>query len=258
MSPLSGQPNECWTSPGLNCSGGHLPQLLQADAVFLRLAPVAQAKARLDLLGQRSARALGDQHIAAVQLHARLIVRLGPAVLGHAEHPGDHPAQGAGLSVEGFRRREAGIDLHPQRLGLLSQPAAQVGQRADPAAVVGHEARLGQQRQVQLAVGAEQQVAVVRDRRIQRRALRLPVRNQLVQADGIDHRARQDMGARPRTPFPAPRPRDLRPGGGRQLLQPDRRAQARGARADDDDVIVHGLPGGDFLRVGHDHLSPRH
>jgi hypothetical protein len=78
----------------------------------------------LDFLGQGAARALGDQHIAAVDLHAGLVVGPGLAVLAHAHDPGHHAAQGAILGIERLRGREARIDLHAQGLGLFSKPAA--------------------------------------------------------------------------------------------------------------------------------------
>ncbi len=108
--------------------GRPLPQLLEAETVLLRLAPFSEAELGLDLLSQRAARALGDQHIAAVDLHARLVVGARLAVLAHAHDPGHDSAQGAVLVVERLGSREAGIDLHAQRLGLRRQPAAEVGQ----------------------------------------------------------------------------------------------------------------------------------
>src|SRR5690606_30408682 len=50
--------------------GPDLPQLLDADAVFLRFAPSAQIVVLDELLGERAVRALGDERVLAAQLHA--------------------------------------------------------------------------------------------------------------------------------------------------------------------------------------------
>jgi hypothetical protein len=60
--------------------GLHLPQLLDADAVGLRVGAVAQIELRLELLAEVAATALGEQRVFGVQLHARLVVRAGCAV----------------------------------------------------------------------------------------------------------------------------------------------------------------------------------
>ena len=48
-----------------------LPELLEADAVFAGLAAIGKIVFRDQLLGERTARALADQHIFAEQRHAR-------------------------------------------------------------------------------------------------------------------------------------------------------------------------------------------
>src|SRR5690606_40932019 len=52
----------------------HLPEFLDADAELLRFASLVELEVRDEPLGQRAAHALGDQHILAVELHARLII----------------------------------------------------------------------------------------------------------------------------------------------------------------------------------------
>ena len=66
----SGQPKECCTRPGLCFSGFDLPELLQADAEFAGLAALVELEAGDQLLGERAARALADQHVFAEQRHA--------------------------------------------------------------------------------------------------------------------------------------------------------------------------------------------
>src|SRR5580698_7077704 len=50
---------------GAELRGIDLPDLLDADAVFLRIAALVEMKARNDLFGQRAARPFGEQQIFA-------------------------------------------------------------------------------------------------------------------------------------------------------------------------------------------------
>ena len=93
-----------------------------------------------------------------------------------------------------------------------------------------------------LCLGQEQEAVLAR-RRVQRRALLLPVGDQLVQRAGFDHRAGQDVGADLAALF---HQADRHVGG--ELLQPDRRRQARRPAAHDHDVELHRFPLGLLLR----------
>jgi hypothetical protein len=218
----------------------HLPELLQADPVLLRIATFAQAELRLQRLGQRPAHALGDEHVLAVQLHARLVIGAGLALLVQPEDAGHDALDTAFRGEDQVRAGHAGIDLDAQRLGLLGQPAADVPQRGDVVAVVVHQARHQEHRQREAAFRAQHVEPVFGDRRLQRRALSLPVGNELGHSLGIDHRARENVRADLRALFEHGHG-NLRAGGLGQLLQANRRGQARGAGADDDDVVLHGF-----------------
>ena len=187
-------------------------------------------------LRERTAHALADEDVLAAKLHAGLVVRAGLAVLAEAELAGDHADQLVALE-HGGGRGHARIDLDAQALGLAGQPAADVAQRGDVVAVVVHERRHGPHRQLKAALRPEQQEDVLVDRGLQRRPQLFPVGQQLVEALGVDDRAGQDMRADLCALFQH-RDGDL----GVELLQPDRRGQARGARADDDDVVFHRFP----------------
>src|SRR4051812_22153283 len=50
--------------------GVELPEFLQADAEFLRLAPLAQAEAGEQSLGERASRPFGEERVLAAQFHA--------------------------------------------------------------------------------------------------------------------------------------------------------------------------------------------
>ena len=58
---------------GLVALGLDLPQLLQADAVDLRVDAFAQLEALLELPAEVAAAAFGEQGVLAVQLHAGLV-----------------------------------------------------------------------------------------------------------------------------------------------------------------------------------------
>ena len=106
---------------------------------------------------------------------------------------------------------------------------------------------IGQLGSAHAARRAEHHEAVLDDRGFQRPiGVVAPVGDQPVEPDRIDDRARQDM----RADFGAffdDHHRNVRV----ELLQPDRRGEAGGARADDDDVEVHRFAGGQFGFDGH-------
>ena len=83
-------------------------------------------------------------------------------------------------------------------------------------------------------------MVVLGDRDVERRALVLPLRDQLVERDRVDYRSRQDVRADFAAFFKnadaqvAPRP-------SRQLLQADRGRKPGGSGADDHHVIGHGF-----------------
>jgi len=219
----------------------NLPQLLEADAEFLRLGLVAQVVPGHDRLGQRAAHAFGDEDVFAVQLDAGLEVVGRLAVAVDAEDAGDDALHPAGRFVpDHMAGGHAGIDLDAQRLGLFAQPAGEIAQRGDVAAVIVHDRRQQGHGQGGLAHGPQDHEPVLGDRRLQRRAAFLPVGEQLVQRLRIDHRTGQDV--------PADLGRLLQHGDGDLLSVPfcplfkaDGGGQAGGTAADDDDVILHDL-----------------
>ena len=160
------------------------------------------------------------------------------AVLAHAHIAGGDALHPAGIVIEHLGGGEAGIDLHPQPLGLLGQPAAEIAQADDVIALVVH---LGRGRQAQRMLLRQQQEIVVDRRRIEGCPLLLPVGDQLIEGDGLEDRAGEDMGADLGSLLDDA-DRGLAPRGGGELLQADRRRQARGAAADDHHVIAHRFP----------------
>ena len=113
-----------------------LPQLLDADAVALRIAAGIELEARDQLLAEVAARAFGEDRVLAVQLHAELEVVGRLAVLADAQVAGGDADDRAVVVVQHLGGGEAGEDLDAQRLGLLRQPAHDVAEADDVVAVV--------------------------------------------------------------------------------------------------------------------------
>jgi hypothetical protein len=217
-----------------------LPDFLQTDAEFRRLAVLVEAEFRDQLLGKAAARAFGKQRVFAEQLHAAGIGILVRAVLGDAHVAGGDAPHRALVVIEHFGSRKARIDLDAERFRLRRQPAADVAERADVAVVVVHQRRHDEVRQPERADLGEPVEAIVLDLG-RERAVRIltPVRDQLVQRDRIDHRTRQDVRADFGTLFDHDHAEI-----GIELLEPDGRGKAGRAGADDHDVEFHGFARG--------------
>ena len=211
------------------------PQLLDADAVGLRIDAVAQIEFLPQRLGQRAAAALGEDRLAGVQFHARLEGVAGLAVLADAEVAGGDALDRTILVVEHLGRGEPGVDLDAKRLGLLAQPAGEIAQADDVVAVVAH---LRRRRQLERARFAQVEQAVLSGRRVERGAAFLPVGKQLGQRVRFEHGAGEDVGADFRALLQQA-DRDLPALLLGQLLDADCRGQPRGASADDHDIVFH-------------------
>src|SRR6185437_12135632 len=108
-----------------------LPQLLDADAVGLRVGGGTQIEALDQCLGQRAAAALSEEGLLADQLDAGLegVGRL--AVLADAHAAGSNALDAPFFVVEHLGTGEARIDLDAERLRLLRQPAAEIAKAGD-------------------------------------------------------------------------------------------------------------------------------
>src|SRR6185295_18859936 len=105
--PAAGVDDEAW----LRLVGRDLPQLLDADAVALRVAAFVELVARDQLAAEAAARALGEDRVLRVQLHAELEAPGRLAVPADAEVAGRDAAHAAVLAVEHLGGREPGEDL---------------------------------------------------------------------------------------------------------------------------------------------------
>ena len=94
-----------------------------------------------------AARAFGEEGVAAVQLHAGLVIGLVGAVAGDAHVAGGDALHRAVLVEQDLGGGEAGEDLDPERLGLAGQPAAEIAEAERVGALVVHEGRHQQVRE---------------------------------------------------------------------------------------------------------------
>ena len=151
------------------------------------------------------------------------------------------------VAVEKLCRRKPRIDLDPERLRAGAEPACDCAKRADEIAMVAHQFRHRPVGQAQRSPLGQIIELIFCDRGFERAfRIRTPVGNQPVKSDRIDHGSREDMRADRRALFHDD-DRDL----GIQFLEPDRRGQARGARADDHDIVIHRFPRGQCRILGH-------
>ena len=219
--------------------GGHIPQLLQADAVVLGIRFAVERETRDQLLAQVATAALGEQGVLAAQLHARHVAILLAAIGGHA-HVTDHDAAHRAIfTMQHFLGGEAREDLDAQLLGLLAQPARQVAGADDVIAVVVHgpgDQCIGDD--LRFLVILEQHDLVTGDGRLERCAAFGPVGEQLGQCTRFEHGAGQDVRADFRT-FLDHADRQLLLGRVGLLHQSAGRRQAGRAGTDDDHVEIH-------------------
>src|SRR5215510_9968057 len=103
-----------------------LPELLESDAVFLRLAAIIEAKALEQQLGQAAARAFSEQCVFGPELDAARERSLRVAILADAHVAGGNAGDHTILRIEHLGCRKARKDLDTERLGLGGKPAADV------------------------------------------------------------------------------------------------------------------------------------
>ena len=160
--------------PGLVLFGLHLPELLQADAVHLRISALAQAVSRFQVLAEVAAAAFGKERVFAVQLHPGLVGIGLLAFAVDAEIAGGDPLDHIAV-VEHFCGGEAGKDFHAQRFGLAREPTAYVAQAHHIIAMVLKARRQQPCRRFHVRAFAEEKEAIARHRRVERRAFRFPL-----------------------------------------------------------------------------------
>lgn len=217
-----------------------LPQLLDADAVGLRVLALIQLVAFDQLAAEVAARALGEDGVLGVQLHAALEIRARGAILVDAHVAGGHAHHRAVVVVQHLGGGEAREDRHLQRLGLLRQPAGHFAEADDEVALVVEAAGQQDIRGAPGAGFAQEQEFVAGDGLLQWRAALGPVREQFAERAWVHDRAGQDVRTRLGA-FLQHAHRQLLPLLHGQLAQADGGGQPGRAGADDHHVELHRL-----------------
>ena len=217
--------------------GLDFPQFLDAEAVMLRAAAGVEAKALDQLLAEVAAAAFGEQRVLCMQFHAGRVAVLVLAGGRDAGVAGGDALHAAVFVEQDFRGGEAGVDLHAEVFGLLAEPAAEVAEADDVVALVVHRLRHQHARHLDARARAAQHIdLVLGDRRVERRAECLPIREQLVQRRRFEHRAGEDVRSDLGTLLDHA-DADV----ARELAQPAGSSQAGRAGTHDHDVVLHGF-----------------
>ncbi|OIQ73211.1 hypothetical protein GALL_451540 [mine drainage metagenome] len=233
-----------WPASGVHHQAGFVagrfdfPELLDADAVALRVAAFVEFEFGNHLLAQMAARTFGKDSVFAEQFHANLEVGAGLTAFLDAHVAGGHPLDGTVVVVEHFGSGKTGEDFHAQAFGLACQPARQRPQADDVVAVV--LAALGQQHvggAVAAGLGQEQH-GLIGHWLLQRRAGGFPVGQQFGQRPRVKNGPREDVGTGLGAFFQHHH-RDFFAFFGGELLEPNGGRQAGGAATDDDHVVFH-------------------
>src|SRR5262249_4811987 len=117
----------------------NLPELLEANAVFLRLAILIEAKKLEQSLSQVAPRAFGEERVCRLQLDAACEGILPAAILANSHIAGGNASNHALRGIQHFAGGETRKDLDAQRFRLGGEPAAHVPKRHDEVAVVAHQ-----------------------------------------------------------------------------------------------------------------------
>ncbi len=217
--------------------GVDLPDFLHAEAEFLRVSGPSDRSYFAITCFDSDCRArlrTGRRTCRAAPSPAR---RTGPGVPSAvaAELARDDARDRRLLAIDQRRAGHAGEDLDAQRLGLLGHPAADIGHADDVVAVVRHQRRHRPVRDADLPRRAED-VEVV---------LASPatlIGASIVRQSGSSASRPDGSSTAPDricAPTSDPFSSTTTDRSGIELLQPDRRRQARGAGAHDHHVIVH-------------------
>src|SRR5579863_457315 len=140
--PVAERPTECMLHEArLEFGRIDRPDFFQADAEFLGRAPVFQPVTGDYPLGERSARALGEERVFAAKLHAASEAGLVLAIATNPQVAGRHPDDLALLAEQGLGGGEAGVYLDAERFGAPREPPRRRAERSDEIAVIAHQFR---------------------------------------------------------------------------------------------------------------------
>ncbi len=165
------------------------PDLLDAGLVDLGI-PAVQVEAFDELLGERAAHAFAEHRDLGEDVHARLVGRLGLAVLVDAHVARAHADDAVALDEE-LVAGEAGVDLDADLLALLGEPLADVADRRDVVALLLEEG--GIDRRAHGELRQEEVGHVVGADVLGRESLLDEVRHQLADGTRVDRCAREEV-----------------------------------------------------------------
>eukprot|EP01137_Pigoraptor_chileana_P002086 Opistho-2@40475 len=189
------RPSDCV----LNVAGAvlcriNLPQLLDANAVRLKLLSVAQVELLYEAFAERAVASLAKQCDLCVQLHAALKVSLRRSILGNANIVCGNSLDASIVIVNNLAGSIAWVDLNAKRLCLLAKPLDKVSEPHNVVSVVvqGHPGHNGdwvpRSRR-------EKAKVVLCDGCVQRRPHLLPVGKEFIKRVGLNDGTRESVGA---------------------------------------------------------------
>lgn len=200
---------------------------------MLRLGGVFQLKVGDQLLAEMATCPFGKQGVAAEQRHAGHVIRFRIARPIQPEIAGDHTLDPSRFHDE-FACGKTRVYFDSQLLGLLTEPATEVAEADDAAALVVHARRYRPVGQLQGAAVALQQVHLIVVDLDPERGLLPALWQQFLEGDGIQQGAGEQMGADLR-PLLQQADRQL----GIVLFEGDGGTESRRAATDDDDIKFH-------------------
>lgn len=200
--------------------GSHLPQLFQTNAIGLVLIVGIQVEMFHKLLGELTSTAFAKDGTLGMELHASLETVLGRAVLANTHiirgNSWDHKGR---MEIKTGRRfiiktvteacltfdtaviveqnlggAKARIDLHPQSLGLFTQPLNEMAHSDNVVTVVVHGEALQNRNRNATRFGQDGKF-VLGHRGFERSVSFTPIRKQFVQRGRLQTRARQNVSA---------------------------------------------------------------
>mmetsp|Transcript_27772 Transcript_27772/g.51764 ORF Transcript_27772/g.51764 Transcript_27772/m.51764 type:complete len:401 (+) Transcript_27772:1108-2310(+) len=157
-----------------------LPDLFHANAKFLRLFAVLQIVLRNHLFCEGSAHTFRQEHIFAMQLHARLSVWTIRPVFFQTKDTSDDTLDFAIVAVDQLRAGHPREDFHAKLFRLFRHPATHVAHGHNIVAVVVHQRRHWEVWHTNFARFTQHVEVVFFYRRIQRRAFFFPIGNQCI------------------------------------------------------------------------------
>ena len=128
------------TSPASHAARGQFPQFLYALTIGLRIQIAIELEALHELLGERTARAFGEDHHPGLEIVSRLEVRFLLVLLVHAFVVGANSGDAASFEKQ-LRPGESSKDGDASFLHFATEPLHKAIERDDVVAVIAQGRR---------------------------------------------------------------------------------------------------------------------